>query len=109
MGNKIPIEKSLLKQGFFFIVTDRLFASSHKTLQVYRYCYCDQATLPKYWKFKRELLHKIHGLKNKMPIAPLGSKEPRQYSEKEIEIKTEMRILDYLVDVLERLGKERAE
>ncbi len=76
VGNKIPIEKSPLQWGFFFIMTDGLFASSHKTLQIYRYCYCDQATLPKYWKFKRELLHKIHGLENKMPIAPFGSKEP---------------------------------
>lgn len=63
MGNKMPIEKSpdCYFRGFFFVMTDWLLASSHKTLQVYRYLYRDQATLPKYWKFKRELLHKYMG------------------------------------------------
>jgi hypothetical protein len=33
-------------RGFFFIMTDWLLASSHKTLQVYRYLYRDQALIP---------------------------------------------------------------
>lgn len=41
-----------------------------------------------------------------MPIAPFGSKEPEQYSEKKMEIKTEMRILDHLVDVQGRTGDQ---
>ena len=61
-------------------MTDRLFASSHKTPNINRYCYRDEAMLPKYWKFENELLHKKVWLKNKMLIAPLGSKEPVQYS-----------------------------
>jgi hypothetical protein len=43
--------------------------------------------LPKYWKFENELLHKKVWLKNKMLIAPLGSKEPVQYSKDIREIK----------------------
>jgi hypothetical protein len=87
VGGKTLIEKSLLMQGFFCIMTDWLFASSHETLQVYRYLYRDQTPLPKYWKFENELLHKMCGLKDKLPIAPFGSKEPAEYNEKEMEIK----------------------
>jgi hypothetical protein len=42
-----------------------------------------------------------------MPIAPFGSKEPEEYSEKKREIKTD--VLDPMVDVLERTGDQEVE